>query len=141
MEVRETKDTIEVFDGPRKVCVHPRVLDPSGTRTFLPEHRPPRGQRPPKTPGLDEQAVLKSDTMVQQYAQAFQKRHPDKSALVHRHLRRLLRDYPAPPLVEAVAEALQFSMFDLVRLERMVLRRVGQQFFNFHDDKDDDEDQ
>ena len=140
MEVRETKDAIEVFDGPRKACVHPRVMDPSGARSFLPEHRPPRGQRPPKTPGPDEQAVLKSDTIVQQYAQAFQKRHPDKTALVHRHLRRLLRDYPAPPLVEAVAEALQFSMFDLVRLERMVLRKVGQQFFNFNDDKDDDED-
>jgi hypothetical protein len=47
-------------------------------------------------------------------------------------LRRLLsmvREYPRAPLVAAIEEALRFGLFDLERVERMMLRRIGEDFF------------
>jgi Mu transposase-like protein len=43
VEVRETKDHVRVFEGPRQVAVHERVLTGENRRVTVPEHRPPRG--------------------------------------------------------------------------------------------------
>jgi len=53
-------------------------------------------------------------------------------------LRRLLelkRTYPAVPFLAAIEEALRFGLFDLQRLERLILKHVAGDFFNL-DDKD-----
>jgi hypothetical protein len=39
VEVRQTKDRIEIYRGPRLVATHPRVIQPTGRRFLLPEHR------------------------------------------------------------------------------------------------------
>src|SRR5581483_8087061 len=46
LEVRETKDRIDVYQGPRLVASHQKVLGRTVTRVTVPEHRPPRGARP-----------------------------------------------------------------------------------------------
>jgi len=49
MEVRESKDRVDVYDGPRRVASHRRVLEPSDARVTLPEHRPPVAKAGPST--------------------------------------------------------------------------------------------
>ncbi len=44
VEVRETKSRIEIFDGPRLVADHVRVVEPGSVRVVDKSHRPPRGQ-------------------------------------------------------------------------------------------------
>jgi hypothetical protein len=46
-----------------------------------------------------------------------------------RALTRMLDEYPGDALHGALAEAARFGMTDLVRLERMVLRRIAGDFF------------
>jgi hypothetical protein len=58
-----------------------------------------------------------------------------------RALRRLLemkRTYPAGPFLVAVEQALHFGMFDLARLETLVLRQVAGDFFDLDTAEDDD---
>jgi len=58
----------------------------------------------------------------------------------------MVREYPRQPLLEAVEDAERFGLFDLDRLERMVLRRIGRDYFSppafddedIPDGKDDD---
>ena len=48
-------------------------------------------------------------------------------------LRRLLalkQSYPAEPFLAAVAQALEYGLFDLARLERLILERVAGDFFD-----------
>lgn len=45
LEVRETKDHLRVFVGPREVAVHDKVVSTLKQRKTLPAHRPPRGQQ------------------------------------------------------------------------------------------------
>lgn len=112
------------------------MLDPADKRVTVAEHRPPRGQRPPSAPSQDELALQNADGVIREYAQALRARHPDRAAATARTLRRLVRDYPAAPLLVAVRAALQFGLFDLSRVERLVLRNVGAEFFNLADEDD-----
>ena len=49
--------------------------------------------------------------------------------LALRQLLRLVREYPREPLVTAVREAARYGLYDLDRLERMILHRVQRDFF------------
>jgi len=49
--------------------------------------------------------------------------------LVLRQLLRFVREYPREPLLRAVQEAAHYGLYDLDRLERMILRRVTREYF------------
>ena len=49
--------------------------------------------------------------------------------LALRQLLRFVREYPREPLLGAVHEACQYGLYDLDRLERMILRRVTRDYF------------
>ena len=58
-----------------------------------------------------------------------------------RALRRLLelkRTYPSGPFLAAIDEALRFGLFDLQRLETLILKQVAGDFFNLESDRDED---
>ena len=144
LEARETKDKVELFDGPRVVAAHAKVFGGIGQRVMLPEHRPPRGTITHE-PSAEERALAASAPVVAEYGAALKKR--GYGALALRRLARMLRDYPTDALVAAVETAAQFGLFDLERVERMVLKNVGKDFFpsvlgrnTDDDDKDDDDD-
>ena len=41
----------------------------------------------------------------------------------------MVREYPREPLLAAVGEAARYGLYDLDRLERMVLRRIAREYF------------
>ena len=53
--------------------------------------------------------------------------------LALRQLLHLLRDYPREPLLAAVREAARYGLYDLDRVERMILRRVARDYFLLKD--------
>src|SRR5689334_20505929 len=58
VEVRETKDQIRVFVGPREVAVHDKAISTTKQRKTLAEHRPPRGQPAVHVTPLPEEREL-----------------------------------------------------------------------------------
>jgi hypothetical protein len=49
------------------------------------------------------------------------------------------RDYPRQPFLDAVKSAAHYGLFDLDRLERMVLRNIASAYFVMPLDRDDGE--
>ena len=49
-----------------------------------------------------------------------------------------MREYPREPLLAAVREAARYGLYDLDRLERMILRRVVRDYFLLDDGSHDD---
>ena len=49
-----------------------------------------------------------------------------------------MREYPREPLLGAVREAGRYGLYDLDRLERMILRRVTREYFLLDGEADDD---
>ena len=64
---------------------------------------------------------------------------PGRGTLALRRLWNIVRDYPHTAVIAAVRVAQHYGMFELERLERMVLRNLGDDnFFNFNDEQPDD---
>lgn len=130
VEIRESKDRIDVYEGPRRIASHQRVLQSLDVRVMVPEHRPPRHEgffvRQAST---EERRLTERVPEAAAYVTLLRKR--GRGTL--RDLRCLLRmvdEYPRTPLLEALAEATRYGMSDLERLERMVLKRIARDYFN-----------
>jgi hypothetical protein len=74
-----------------------------------------------------------------EYVAALKQRGRKVLTLVLRQLWRLVREYPRQPLLAAVQEAARYGLYDLDRLERMILRRVGREYFLLKDGKESDD--
>lgn len=130
VEVRESKDKIDIQLDARNLVAHRRVLEPLGQRVTLEEHRPPRGQGVKRSdPHPEKQAILAAAPEISDYVSALEKRSHKVIALALRQLLRMVREYPRRPLLAAVHEAAQYGLYDLDRLERMILRRVAREYF------------
>jgi hypothetical protein len=145
LEVRELKDRVELYDGPRQVAGHRRVIEPCDARVIIPEHRPPRGEgRKRRGPSPYEEQLLKLEPRLGDYVAALKRKVPGQGGAPLRRLLRMLCDYPRAPFLAAVATALEYGLFDLERLERLVLRHVGRDYFvlpSQDDPEDDDEEE
>src|SRR5271166_3374312 len=125
LEVRETKDRIDLYDGPRRVATHDRILESINARVTLSEHRPPRSAKvfARNAPSPEEHELSKGGAEVAAYVTLLKKRGRSWRAL--RRLMGMLRDYPREPLLAAVRIATHYGLDDMDRLESLVLRHIA----------------
>jgi len=140
--VHETRDRIQIFDGRALVGEHARVEAGARQRKTLPEHeRQARwshggSRRPP----LEEEKLLRvaSPTMAAM-VEALKKRHGGRATRLLQRLHRMWLEYPQEPLDTALRVALEHGLFELQRIEALVLRHVAGDFFRLRPlDEDDD---
>ena len=130
VEVRETRAEIQIFEGPRLVGAHKKAQDLGQGRATLPEHRPARGQGgTPSAPAVEERQLLETAPEIAAYVAALKQHAAGRGTVALRRLQRLLREYPRQPVIEAIRAAETYGLFDLERLERMVLRGIARDFF------------
>lgn len=60
---------------------------------------------------------------------AFRARQPGRYLRMLRRLQAMVRDYPRAPLLMAVRVATTYGLFDLDRLDRLVLKHVARDYF------------
>jgi hypothetical protein len=137
LEVRETKDRIDVYQGPRLVASHAKVLTRTFTRVTVPEHRPPRGTRPSQQPPPEEHLLAHAEPPLPAYAAALKQRAAGRGTLALRRLLTLSREYPCAAVHQAVTLALQYGLFDLDRLERLILRVIAKEYFRLTDQEEE----
>ncbi|MFN7697296.1 MAG: transposase [Deltaproteobacteria bacterium] len=129
LEIRETKNEVILFDGPRIVGTYRRELEGAGICATTASHRPKRGQGVfRKAASKDEMKIAARSPRAAEYV-ALMKKRGRGSVRDLRWLWRMIEDYPLDAFAAALEEALSFGMVDLERLERMVLRRVDRDFF------------
>ncbi len=119
---------IRICHKATEVAVHRRLIGQRDARSTLAGHHavPARQGRGPSA----EQTALAGDhPSLARYAEGLRRR---SSGWGRRALARLLdmkRTYPGAPFIAAVEQALHYGMFDLGRLEALVLERVAGDFF------------
>jgi hypothetical protein len=133
VEVRETKDRIDVYQGPRQVASHAKVLTRTFTRVTVPEHRPPRGTRTSQQPPPEAHLLAQAEPPLPAYAAALTQRAAGRGTLALRRLLTLSREYPRAAVHQAVTLALQYGLYDLDRLERLILRVIAKDYFRLAD--------
>ena len=139
VEVRETQDKIEIQLDARHLVTHSRIAEAEHQRVTLAGHRRPRGQggeRPDPHP--EEKAILAAAPELAGYVAGLKQRGRKVLTLALRQLLRLVREYPREPLLAAVREGARYGLYDLDRLERMILRRVTRDYFLLDEEPHDD---
>jgi transposase len=141
VEVRETRDKIEIEMDARHIVTHARAVTPLSQRVTLAAHRPPRGEGVKRSdPHPEEKAIVEAAPETALYVAALKQKSRKVVALALRQLLRLLREYPREPFLAAVQEAARYGLYDLDRLERMILRRVARDYFLLLDPDTDSHD-
>jgi len=122
------------------VAGHERVIGERDVRRTLPGHHTVP-QRAPREPALAAQLLRGEHEVLQRYASALKLHHHHGRGVraLHR-LVQIKRSYPIEPFLAAVEQALKFGLFDLTRLEHLVLRHVAGDFFALGGDDGDDDD-
>ena len=139
VEVRETRDKIEIQLDARRQVTHRRIAEAEHQRVLLPEHRPPRGQKGSRPdPHPEENAIVTALPELAEYVAGLKQRSRKMITFALRQLLRLVREYPREPLLGAVREAAHYGLYDLDRLERMILRRVAREYFRLDGGPQDD---
>ena len=130
LEVREGVERIEVFQGQVLVADHGNPWDRLAHRISLPEHRPPRREGGTKAyPYPEEVDLLRLEPGLAGYVAALKAHGPGRAVRALRRLLTMAQDYPREPFLAAVATALAYGLFDLDRLDRMVLRHIAKDYF------------
>jgi transposase len=135
VEVRESQDKVEIQLDARNLVTHRRIAEAEHQRVTLPQHRPPWGQGAKRSDlHLEEQVILKAVPEIADYVTDLKKHSRKLVVLVLRQLLRMVREYPRGPLLAAVSEAARYGLYDLDRVERMILRQVARNYFLLNND-------
>jgi transposase len=133
VEIRETKNRIIIQYGPRQSVSHERIPVPCGKRVTLKEHRPARGQGIKRNaPRPEEKLLGQLVPEISGYVANMKKRGRRYTTVALRQLLRMAREYPREAFLSAVTDASHYGLYDLDRLERMILRRIANKYFQLY---------
>jgi len=129
---------IQIFNRGTPLATHPRLINQRDAKhTIAHHHTTP--QRTPRAPALEEQLLRGEAPVLEHYAAALKQHSPRQSVRQLRRLLEMKRTYPATPFLAALEQALRFGLFDLGRLEKLILQHVAGDFFNLDSDSPDDD--
>lgn len=131
VEVHKHMGKVLIYHQGREVASHPRFLEEGRHKSTKPGHHTPLVRAREK--GACEQERLLRDVHpdLDTYITEFKRRVRGRGISKFQRLLEIKRTYPPEAFLSAVSEALHYCLFDLDRLESMVLRRVVGDFFHF----------
>ena len=126
---------IQIWHRGTLVATHARHIGERDTRHRLAGHHSALNR---VNPGLAVEEVLLRDDhpTLARYAAALKQRGRGLRAL--RRLLDMKRSYPAEPFVAAIEQALRYGLFDLGRVEALILKYVAGDFFRLPEGSQDD---
>jgi transposase len=140
VEIHKSWDRVEVFFKNQKVANHPRLLDKRQTRITTNGHHPPLNhQRAHEGPCVEEKTLVGQSEKLDRYVEELKKRSSGRGIRSLRKLLDLKRTYPPEAFEKALGEALRYGLYDLPRLEQMILCYVQGDFFTIDEDEEDEE--
>jgi transposase len=137
VSVHKHPSEIVIYRRGAEISRHPRLIGQRDGRHTLPLHHatPVRASR---APALEEQLLRGDHPCLERYAAALKVRAYGRGVRALRRLLELKRTYPSGPFLAAIDQALHFGLFDLQRLETLILKHVAGDFFNLDSDRDED---
>ncbi len=125
---------LQIFHRGQLIATHPRILDRRDAKQILPQHHP-RLVRAARNARPEEPLLRAAHPLLDRYVSELTDRDRSgatRPAQPRRALKRLLeikRTYPHEAFLAALEQALRFGLFDLGRLEALVLKYVSGEFF------------
>jgi transposase len=136
VEVHKLWDRVAVFFKNQKVADHPRLIDKRETRITTNGHHPLfNHQRAHEGPCPEEKALLGQKEWLDPFVKELKRRSSGRGLRPLRKLLDLKRTYPPEAFEKAIREALHYGLYDLTRLEQLILSQVAGDFFTIDQDE------
>jgi len=130
VEVHKLEDRVEIFFKNEKVADHPRLIDKRETKvTAAGHHLPLHRTRTYGGPCGEEKALTGQHEWLDRFVEEVRKRSAGRGVRSLRKLLDLKRTYPLKAFEKACRDALHYGLYDLARLEQMILSHVAGDFF------------
>jgi hypothetical protein len=139
LQLHETANKVRIFDGHKLVAEYDKQEYGANARVPpLPgQHR--RGLRTKApAPSHQEQVMRGVDPVLGRLVDAFKKRDGGRAMKSVRRLYRMYLDYPTDVLLRVARDVEPYGLFDLARIEKLVLTHIAGDFFRLPIDDDDD---
>jgi len=127
---------LQIWHRGMLVATHARCIGERDARHTLPGHHPALN-RVKSGPALEEKLLQDDHPSLARYAAALKQRGRGLRAL--RRLLEMKRSYPAEPFLAAIEQALRYGLFDLGRVEELILKYVAGDFFRLPEVSQDDD--
>jgi hypothetical protein len=132
--VHKRPEQVLVYADRQQIAEHPRLIGQRQGEQRAKGHHTRLERRRAAGPSPQEQALTGRDPRLDAYVVALKKRAPGRGVGKLRRLLGLKHTYPAEPFLAAIEQALRYGLFDLARLERLILERVAGDFFDLAED-------
>lgn len=125
---------VQVYCRQQLVAEHPRLLGKRYGRCQKPDHHPLPVPRQSTGPSQPEVTLRGQHDRLDNYITELKRRCKGRGTAKLQRLLTLQRRYPDEPFLAAIEQALHYGLFDLTRLENMILERVAGDFFALGED-------
>jgi len=128
-------DRVDIHHRHAVVATHSRLIGQRDARCTDPTHHP-TPIRANRTPAIEAQ--LRDDSPeLDAYVRALKQRGHGRAVRALRRLLDIQRTYPKDAFLAAVHQAAHYGLYDLGRLEKLILQQVAGNFFALNDEPDD----
>ncbi len=135
VEVLKSFDNITIYHKYQKVAEHKRLIDKKDGKVTLPGHHEPLYQHKNKRGALkEEKALIGRSDILDRYVSLIKKNSYGSGRRKLQKLLALYRTYPTDAFEKAIEKALHYGLYDLLRLENLILSFVAGDFFNLKAD-------
>ena len=139
VEVYKYPEAVKVLFRHREVAEHPRLVGKRDAQSTLKEHRRPKRRQAYQGPSDEERQLRGQSQLLDRYVSGLRKRSPGRGVSRLRRLLAMRRTYPRQAFLAAIETALQYGLYDLHRLEHLILERVAGDFFQINPDEEEPE--
>lgn len=134
VEVLKYPDRVRVVYQHHQVADHPRLIGRRDGKITAPGHHQPLAkQRAYRGPAAEEQHLMGHTERLDRYVGELKQRAAGRGVARLRRLLNLKRTYPTDAFDAAIEQALHYGLYDLGRLEGLILERVAGDFFQLGD--------
>ena len=137
VEVHKYPRAVKVYFKNQKVAEHGRLWEKQNTKVTAPGHHRAFVKGKSKQACPQELALSGLDPTLDLYIKELKRRVKGRGMRQLQHLLRLKRTYPEAAFLPAIAMALEYGLFDLARLENLILQRVAGDFFKINPEEDE----
>ena len=136
VEVHLSVYTIEMVLENRKVASHQRCAGKRDAKIKTAGHHtvPVRGKNH-KAPSKEEKILIDAGPWLARYVAELKKRSRGRAVRKMQRLLCIKRTYPRQAFEKAINQASHYGLYDLNRLERLILSFVAGDFFNIREDE------
>jgi hypothetical protein len=133
VEVHKYLERVSIYFKGQLVADHARFIGQQGKTRTKPGHHKPLGQQGKIRMAVCEEEQLlrrRGDEALNRYLTGLKSRVKGRGQYYFRRLLNLQRTYPESAFQAALTKALHYGMFDLARLEELILQFIAGDFFN-----------